>query len=213
MWILSACRSDVHDNASMINLPSNATTVVLPSKTIEYTDRAIWQKPNLVIEKLGDISSSLVADIGAGSGYFSFRLAQKANKVIAIDIEKEALRYIDSVKQTLEQSVGNKIVTRLALPDNPKLKNEEVDIIVIINTIGYIDDIPAYLAKLKDALKPKGRIMIIDYKMKRLPINAPSKEFRVYLDKLEDILTNAGFQLDESDDTSLDYQYILIAHK
>ncbi|MBK7700716.1 MAG: hypothetical protein IPJ39_19310 [Saprospiraceae bacterium] len=49
--------------------------------------------------------------------------------------------------------------------------------------------------------------------MKKLPINAPPKDERIYLDKLEDILESAGYQIAQSDDTSLDYQYILTATK
>ncbi|MBK8515652.1 MAG: hypothetical protein IPL55_04980 [Saprospiraceae bacterium] len=55
--------------------------------------------------------------------------------------------------------------------------------------------------------------MIIDYKMKRLPINAPPKSERIYLDKLEDMLISAGYKILDTDDTSLDYQYIIIANK
>jgi hypothetical protein len=55
--------------------------------------------------------------------------------------------------------------------------------------------------------------MIIDYKITRLPINAPPKALRLYLDKLEDMLIGAGFELIGSDDTSLDYQYIVQAKK
>lgn len=55
--------------------------------------------------------------------------------------------------------------------------------------------------------------MIIDYKMKRLPINSPPKSERVYLDHLEDVLIDAGYKLLKVDDTSLDYQYIIKAEK
>lgn len=211
--ILLACKSDLHNKSSVLY---EANQVVNKNINVEVNeqstnDRAIWQKPNLVIEKLGDISHATVADIGAGTGYFSFRFAQKAKKVIAIDIEKDALAYIDSVKNTIDKDIASKVITRISKPDDAMLNTAEVDIIVIINTIGYIEDIPEYLSKLKKSLRNGGKIMIIDYKMKRLPINAPAKELRVYLDKLEDMLTEAGFELTDSDDTSLDYQYIIQA--
>ena len=53
--------------------------------------RQVWQKPNLVIELLGDLQDKTIADIGAGVGYFSFRLAEKANRVIAIEIDENSL--------------------------------------------------------------------------------------------------------------------------
>lgn len=175
--------------------------------------RAIWQKPGLVIEKLGDISNKAIADIGAGTGYFSFKLAFKAKKVIAIEIEKEMIDYMDSIKNKLPAHIKDHFETRLATPDNPGLVEDEVDIIVIINTIAYIHDLPRYLQTLKKGIKNHGKIMIIDYKMKRLPINAPPKTERIYLDKLEDMLLKAGYKVLETDDTTLDYQYIIQAQK
>ena len=66
---------------------------------------------------------------------------------------------------------------------------------------------------LKKGLKKDGVIMVIDYKMKRIPINAPPKTERVYLDKLEDMFINAGYKIIKTDDTSLDFQYILKVQK
>lgn len=175
--------------------------------------RAIWQKPGLVIEKLGDISDKTIADIGAGTGYFSLRLSKKAKKVIAIEIEPTLINYIDSSKVSLPDSLKSRLETRLALPDNPKLAKDEVDIVLIINTVAYIEDLPKYLNTLKQGLKKGGKVMIIDYKMKRLPINAPPKSERVYLDVIEDMMVDAGYEVIQTDDTSLDFQYIIQAIK
>ncbi len=195
-------KSDVDDNIDL-EFEENSTNI----------GRAIWQKPGLVIEKLGDVSDKVIADLGAGTGYFSFKLALQAKKVIAIDIEPTLLHYIDSSKAKLPEDKRIKIETRLAKSDNPNLIAEEADIVLIINTIAYIKDLPLYFQILKKGLKKDGQIMIIDYKMKRLPINAPPKNERIYLDKVEDMLTTAGYKILQTDDTSLDYQYIIIANK
>ena len=175
--------------------------------------RAIWQKPGLVIEKLGDISDKTIADIGAGTGYFSLRLSSEAKKVIAIEIEPTLIKYIDSSKVSLPDSLQSRLEVRLALPDDPRLEKDEVDIILIINTIAYIQDLPKYLNTLKKGLKKGGKIMVIDYKMKRLPINAPPKSERIYLDILEEMMVDAGYEVIQTDDTSLDFQYIVQAIK
>ena len=175
--------------------------------------RAIWQKPGLVIEKLGDISDKTIADIGAGTGYFSLRLSSEAKKVIAIEIEPTLIKYIDSSKVSLPDSLQSRLEVRLALPDDPRLEKDEVDIILIINTIAYIQDLPKYLNTLKKGLKKGGKIMVIDYKMKRLPINAPPKSERINLDILEDMMVEAGYEVIQTDDTSLDFQYIIQAIK
>ncbi len=62
--------------------------------------RAQWQKPDEVIASLGSLEGKTVADIGAGSGYFTFPLAKKAAKVIAIDIDQRFLDYIEQKKRT-----------------------------------------------------------------------------------------------------------------
>ena len=213
--LISACKQTGYEFNSKEGEHMDSTSSVDTNLEDEHSNigRAIWQKPGLVIEKLGDISDKVIADIGAGTGYFSFKLALKAKKVIAVEIEQGLLDYIDSTKVMLPENKRSRIETRLATPDDPNLKAEEVDIILIINTIAYIKDLPEYLQTLKKCLKKDGKIMIIDYKMKRLPINSPPKSERVYLDHLEDVLIDAGYKLLKVDDTSLDYQYIIKAEK
>ena len=218
MFFTLSCR----DSQSIKIDPANATNLGEEDVLENYHNedeihsnvgRAIWQKPGLVIEKLGDISDKTIADIGAGTGYFSLRLSKKAKKVIAIEIEPTLIDYIDSSKVSLPDSLKSRLETRLALPDNPKLVKDEVDIVLIINTVAYIDDLPKYLNTLKQGLKKGGKVMIIDYKMKRLPINAPPKSERVYLDVIEDMMVDAGYEVIQTDDTSLDFQYIIQAIK
>lgn len=207
--------SDPNRNNEVLDVSdhSNYLNSELSEESSVNIGRAIWQKPGLVIEKLGDISDKVIADIGAGTGYFALRLAPRAEKVIAIEIEPAFIKYLDSLRLGLPENQQSKLETRLAKINDPLLKPEEADIILIINTIAYIDKLDEYLKTVKKGLKKNGRLIIIDYKMKKLPINAPPKDERIYLDKLEEILEGAGYQIAQSDDTSLDYQYILTATK
>ncbi|MBK8670344.1 MAG: class I SAM-dependent methyltransferase [Saprospiraceae bacterium] len=215
--LIISCKGKDYTNVTPVMKESTPDTVHAAVGDLEIgrnnVGRAIWQKPNLVIEKLGDISDKVIADIGAGTGYFSFKLASKSKKVIAIEIEQGLLDFIDSTKIKLPADRRNHLETRLATPENPNLRDDEVDIILIINTVGYIPHLATYLQTIKKGLKKNGVLMIIDYKMKRLPINAPPKEERVYLDQLEDMLIKAGYKVFQTDDTSLDYQYIIQATK
>jgi ubiquinone/menaquinone biosynthesis C-methylase UbiE len=211
-FIITSCKEKSYDTSLPMVVPAENDSLILDNiENHTNVGRAIWQKPGIVIEKLGNISDKVIADIGAGTGYFAFRLAPRAEKVIAIEIEQELLDYIDSLKIKLPTDKQGQLETRLATPDNPMLKDEEADIILIINTIAYIKNLPAYLEILQKGLKKNGRIIIIDYKMKKLPINAPPRDERIYLDVLEDMLIKSGFTLVQSDDTSLEYQYIIIA--
>lgn len=179
----------------------------------ENIGRASWQKPNLVIEKLGDLSNKVVADIGAGTGYFAFRLVFKAEKVIAIDIDPDMIQLMNAFKLNLPQELQSRFDTRLAQTDDPLLAESEADVAIIINTIAYIENRVDYLKTLKRGLKDGGQVMVLDYKMKKLPITAPPRSERVHLSEIEADLENAGYSKVVSDDTSLEYQYILIASK
>ena len=212
--INSGCKeSSTHQHFVQDSPPEKTETkdTTFTDAVQDQSNRTIWQKPDLVMRKMGDISQKVIADIGAGTGYFAFRLALKAKKVIAIDIDPDALDTIQRYIPKLPEPYRNHIETRLANADNPMLSPGEADIVIIINTIAYIPDLQTYLMTLKKGMKKGAEIMIVDYKMKRLPISAPPRTERIYLDVLEDMLEKAGFKLTQSDDTSLDYQYILKA--
>lgn len=213
--IITSCKENSYEATHPVTSKTAHDSIVIDNIENIHTNvgRAIWQQPGLVIEKLGNISDKVIADIGAGTGYFSFRLAPRAQKVIAIEIEQGLLDYIDSLKVKLPENKQSNLETRLAKPDNPMLEDGEADIILIINTIAYIKNLPTYLKTLQKALKANGKIIIVDYKMKKLPINSPPKSERIYLDRLEDELEAAGYKIIETDDTSLDYQYIVTASK
>ena len=199
---------------SEVKIPEAAPVAEQQAGILEEVDnsgRIVWQKPEEVVNILGDISEKTIADIGAGSGYFTFRFALKADKVIAIDIDPVMIKIIETFKQQLPTNLQTKIESRLAQPSDPMLSPGEADIIVIINTIGYIENRESYLRKLRDGLSENGEIFILDYKSKKLSINAPSMEFRVPLAIMEQNLEAAGFKIFDSDDRTLNYQYILRA--
>lgn len=177
--------------------------------------RDTWQQPSKVLDLLGDISNKTIADIGSGTGFFAFRLLLRNAKVIAIDIDPEMLEIIESFKTNLSVDMQMKIQTRLALEDDPKIKQDEADIVLIINTIGYIESRDIYLKNIYNKLPKGGKIMIVDFKTEQLPSisSAPAKEYRVSPETISENLRSAGFQINESDKDILDYQYVLIAEK
>ena len=180
-------------------------------KDYTNTNRVIWQKPEMVIELLGDVRNKTVADIGAGTGFFALRLAPEAGKVIAVDIDSRFTEYLDSVKVfELPENMQDRLETRLAEPADPRLSPNEADVVMIVNTYMYIYNRVPYLKNLRKALKPGGRLLIIDFKKKRTPIGPPS-EIRIPLYKVEEELYEAGYQNIQTNDTALDYQYILMA--
>ncbi|MGE5354799.1 MAG: class I SAM-dependent methyltransferase [Deltaproteobacteria bacterium] len=177
----------------------------------ENKDRELWQKPETVVALLGDLQGKTVADIGAGTGYFTFRMALKAGKVIAIDIVPDYLEILDNLKNKLPVEIQEKIETRLASENDPKLNKAEADVIVIINTFSIINKKIEYLKTTQKGLKKNGKIFIIDFKLKNLPIDAPPIKDRLPINELEDYLGKAGFKNIVTDDTTLEYQYVVSA--
>ena len=216
--VFAACKQDTTEQTNKTEEPTeqspenvaprNATGI---SSDYENTDRVIWQKPEVVIELLGDLSGKTVADIGAGTGFFSRRLMEKADKVIAIDIDPRFVAYLDSVRiQDLAPEQQNKLEPRLVQPNNPMLTPQEVNAVLIVNTFMYIQNRIDYLNLLKKGLRPGGRLLMIDFKKKITPVGPPY-EIRVPLFQVEEELQNAGFRIVSSNDTSLEYQYIVLA--
>lgn len=183
------------------------TNLVVPTND----DRIGWQKPDDVIRMLGDLEGESVADIGAGSGYFAFRLAVKAAKVIALDIDPNMIQLMNAFASDLPESIQNRFETRMAKETDANLEEDEVDNIIIINTLAYIDNKKQYLESLKKGLKKGGNLMIVDYKMKRLVIDAPELDYRIPHHIVENLITEAGYTITASDDTKLEYQYIVVA--
>ena len=181
-------------------------------QNFEDKDRVIWQKPDVVIKMLGDLRGKKVADIGAGTGYFAFRLVPTAKKVIAIDIDPNMIAFMDSVRHKLSEEAVNRFDTRLAKPNDPLLQPDEVDAVVIVNTYGYLEDRKAYLSVVRKGIKPGGRILIIDFKKNHLPIG-PDDEFKVSAQQVIKELQEVGFQLKTLDTSTLDYQYVILAEK
>ena len=178
----------------------------------ESADRVIWQKPDLVIQELGDVDGKVVADIGAGTGYFSRRIAYKGAKVIAIDIDPKAIQWMEEQKARFPIELQDRLVIRQAEPNDPKLKAQEVDLVLLVNTYSYISSRVPYFTKLKEAIRPGGDVIIIDFKKKETPFG-PAIEERVDVADVEKELIEAGYTLLKIDQESLEYQYIIKARR
>jgi ubiquinone/menaquinone biosynthesis C-methylase UbiE len=177
----------------------------------EDEERTEWQNPDLVLKVLGDLTNKVVADVGAGSGYFAFKIARTAKKVIALDIDPNSLEYIKDQK-SIVGSWANNIETRLTPPDVPNLLDSEADVVLIVNTYGYIPNKDKYLVRVLQGLKQGGRLVIIDFKSGDIPVG-PSEENKVLAKDLKLSLINSGFKKIREDRKSLQYQYIITGEK
>jgi ubiquinone/menaquinone biosynthesis C-methylase UbiE len=170
------------------------------SKVLENPARDQWQKPHEVMQALALRPGEIVADIGAGSGYFTRRFAHHAATVFAVDIDA---RLIEIAKKTAPPNIQ----FILAAPDDPKLPPASVDTIFICDVLHHIGERPAYYRKLEQALKPGGRIVIVDFYKKQLPVGPPVS-MKLSEKEVERELAAAGFRLDRSHGF-LPHQYFL----
>lgn len=179
-------------------------------KKYEDPGRVNWQNPELVLEKLGDLNGMVVADIGAGTGYFTFRMARTADKVIAIDIDQRFLDYIDERKREFPDGGLDNVVTRLTEESSPNLKPNEADVVLMVNTYHFIENRIDYFEKVKNGLAPGGRLIVVDFKEGKIPVGPPD-DIKVSPEVVFSELEDAGFQEFQIDQKSLEYQYIIIA--
>jgi hypothetical protein len=94
--------------------------------------------------------------------------------------------------------------------DDAKLKKGETNAVIIVNTYMYIQNRVDYMKKLRQGIAKGGKVLIVDYKEKNIPVGPPVS-IKVPLSMVEKELKQAGFKQINSDDTSLDYQYIITA--
>jgi 2-polyprenyl-3-methyl-5-hydroxy-6-metoxy-1,4-benzoquinol methylase len=176
----------------------------------EVAGRETWQKPEEVIDLLGDIHGKTVLDLGAGTGYFSVRLARHGAKVIAADIDKRFLDFIQA-RAKAEGTDGGQVVTRLIPYDNPGLSAAEVDAVLMVDVYHHIENRPVYFGKLRNGMKPGAALLIVDFHPNKNNPEGPPPELRIAPRDVEAELRKAGFtQFDWKEDW-LEYQYVLIA--
>lgn len=89
------------------------------------SNRSSWQKPQEVINLLGDMQDMTIADVGAGTGYFTFRMAFKAKKVLALDIDPSMISLMETFRTNLPQDIHDKIEIRKVDEDDPKLRDRK----------------------------------------------------------------------------------------
>ena len=147
-------------------------------RRMESTDRAVWQKPDEVIAALKLRPGERIADVGCGPGYFTLLLAEAVGsdgKVWAVDVKAEML---DRLREHIAKRELSNIEPQLVPENDPRLTPGQVDTVFIVNTYHHFSYRPVYVSKLRRALAPGGRIVIIDFIPK-------SREQRGFGPKLE----------------------------
>lgn len=130
---------------------------------LERPSREQQEKPQKLIEALNLKPTDIIADIGAGSGYFSFRLASLVpdGKVFSVDIQSEMLDIIDFLKT--ENNVSN-IKTILGTIKNPNLPKNAIDIVLMVDAYHEFEFPKEMMENIVSALKSGGKVILAEYR-------------------------------------------------
>jgi SAM-dependent methyltransferase len=135
-------------------------------KYLEEPDRDRWQMPERVIDVLGLRDSDVVADVGAGTGYFSRRFAKQVAQVYAEDIDPEALDFLRKEAISDVNDISGK-------PENPMLPANSCNLVFICDVLHLVRNRPAFLGSVVRALKPAGEVAVIDFYKREAPVGPP----------------------------------------
>jgi ubiquinone/menaquinone biosynthesis C-methylase UbiE len=158
---------------------------------LENPERINRLKPDQVISFLNLKRGDVVADIGAGSGVFTHRLAEAVGpegKVFAVDIDKDLLDYN---RARIREAHLNNVEFVLGEYDDPKLAEGTVDLVFICDVLHHIEHRQIYLERLHSCLKEKGRLAIIDYNSNWPPGH---EQMKYSVDDLSVWTRQAGFR-------------------
>ncbi|MGH8618626.1 MAG: class I SAM-dependent methyltransferase [Burkholderiales bacterium] len=167
--------------------------------------RDAWQKPHEVIQALALKPDAVVADIGAGTGYFATRIAHRVSKgrVYGIDTEPDMVKYL--AERAKKEGLKN-VVAIQAKPGDPRLP-EKADLVILVDVYHHVENRERYFSKLSESLKPGGRVAIIDFRMDSP--EGPPKEARIAPEQVKAEFRKAGYALAQ-EHAFLPNQYFLV---
>jgi len=177
---------------------------------LERTDREKEEAPSKAVALLDLAPDAVLADIGAGSGYYSFRIARKLpqGEVVAVDIQPEMLDFLKA--ESAKQGVKN-VRPHLGAIDDVRLPPASIDAALMVDAYHEFDHPVEMLASLRSALKPKGRIYLLEYRAEddNVPIKPHHKMTEAQARKEFEA---AGFRL-VTNKPNLPWQHLLIFEK
>jgi ubiquinone/menaquinone biosynthesis C-methylase UbiE len=194
-----------HNEQEMHRLHSNPEAYI---GALEDPKRDAYQRPQEVMTALGIKAGEVIADIGAGSGYFTFRLAHRVGdkgKIYAVDVSPDMILHIN--RRIRELNVRN-VVSVLSDPDDPLLPDHSIDRFFFSESWHHIEKQTKYLALMKRMLKPEGEVVMIDFQKKALPVGPPL-QMKIAREDLIKQMESHGFRLTK-EYKFLPYQYFLV---
>jgi predicted methyltransferase len=175
------------------------------AKVFDDPKRDAWQKPHEVIQALKLKPDAVIADIGAGTGYFAVRFSHMVSKgkVYAVDTEPDMVKYL--AERARREGLKN-LIPVAGKPADPQLP-EKADLVVFVDVYHHVENRERYFRQLQNALKPGGRVAVIDFRMDSP--EGPPKAARIAPGQVKSEMQRAGYTLAE-EHGFLPNQYFLV---
>jgi SAM-dependent methyltransferase len=175
------------------------------ARVFDDPERDAWQKPHEVIRALAPKPDAVIADIGAGTGYFSVRFAHMVPKgrIYGVDTEPDMVKYL--AERAKREGLAN-LVAVTAAPADPRLP-ETADLIILVDVYHHIGNRERYFGRLRESLKPGGRLAVIDFHIDSP--QGPPRAARIAPERVKAELERAGYAL-EREHGFLPNQYFLV---
>jgi predicted methyltransferase len=204
----------MHDTSSLAGTerPDNKAFSSLPVALMDDPRRTEWQQPERVVAQLQIQPGDSVADIGAGTGYFTFPFSQKVGEsgtVYALDVDESL---IAALKLRARNEGRTNIRALLTPPNDPALPKSSTDLIFLCDTHIFIEKRVTYFVRLRESLKETGRLAIISFNMKPEIPGAPPRQMRISREQTIQEAEQAGFVL-KAEHSFLPNQYFLVFGK
>jgi len=178
------------------------------SSVFDDPARDAWQKPKELVAALEIRRGNVVADLGAGTGYLSRHLAAAVGPegtVFAVETEPNLVEHLRQ-RAALEKTANVEPV--LASTTDPRLPVGRIDLILVVDTYHHLDARRTYLPALRRFLRPGGRVAIVDWQKRELPVGPPM-DHKLAREQVVDEMQASGFML-AAEHTILPYQYFLV---
>lgn len=175
-------------------------------KRFEDPERDNWQKPAEVVKAMNLGAGDVVADIGAGTGYFTRHIAAAvgpSGKAIGLDIEPGMVKYMEEDAKKLNLK---NYEARVVKTDDPELAPHSIDVIFLCDTYHHIDNRVEYFRNVAKGLKPGGRVVVVDF-IKDTDFGPP-RDHKLAEEIVHQEMGEAGYRLLKSHDL-LEHQYFL----
>jgi ubiquinone/menaquinone biosynthesis C-methylase UbiE len=169
------------------------------------------EQPDAALDAIGIAKGSTVADVGAGAGYLTWRLAERvgaSGKVLANDIQPQML---DLLRRNMEQRKIANVEPVLGAVDDPKLPRGAVDMVLLVDVYHEFSEPQAMLRHIRESLRPDGRLVLLEYRGEdpKVPIRP---EHKMTIAQVKAELEPEGFRMERVSEV-LPRQHILIFRK